>query len=194
MNILNWYRSKIKIIKTIVEILFEICLYVVVFMGHEIENFQITREYKVFAILMIVLGVWMYIMKKQQYKEMIFELIGKFSIPFIGALIIAKLTSKVDVSDILPVLYMIPIVFIYYLETKKKSYKLNGEIKGMTSYEFLKLKIGEYALIPEISTYIVVIVVVIFNGTNKEIIIAYLATMFLFNPLYVWSMCKILNR
>lgn len=163
-------------------------------MGHEIENFQITREYKVFAILMIVLGVWMYIMKKQQYKEMIFELIGKFSIPFIGALIIAKLTSKVDVSDILPVLYMIPIVFIYYLETKKKSYKVNGEIKEMTSYEFLKLKIGKYALIPEISTYIVVIVVGIFNGTNKEIIIAYLATMFLFNPLYVWSMRKILNR
>lgn len=88
MNILNWYRNKIEIIKTTVGFSFEICLYVVVFMGHKIQNFQVIRAYKIFAVLMMVLGLWPYIMKKQYYRDMFFELIGKFSIPFIGALII----------------------------------------------------------------------------------------------------------
>lgn len=194
MNILNWYRSKIERIKTMVEFSFEICLYVVVFMGHKTENFQVTRGYKIFAVLMIVLGLWLYIIKKQKYKDMFFELIGKFSIPFIGALIIGKLTSKIDVSDIVPVLYLIPIGVMYYLQTKKISYKVGGKIKQMSSYEYLKVKIGEYALIPEISMYITIIVVAIFNGTYKELVISFMATIFLFNPLYIFIVDKIINR
>lgn len=182
---IRFYRNNKKNEK-IIEILFEVCLYVVIFLGHKMDKVYITYEYRVFFALMIVFGLWLYNLRSNSMKDTIYDIIIKLLAPFLGALIIAKLTGKIDVMDILPALYVAPIAFIYYLEQKKKIYRINGKEVRITSSQFLKEKIGDYSIIPRVSMYIIILAWFIFNLPIKGFFIMSLFVYYIFNGLYIY--------
>lgn len=175
----------IKKLEKIMEFLFKISLYVVIFLGHKTNGMIFMYYYRLFYVLTLVFGILFYILKKQKIKDMIKDLVYEVSIPIIGSILIAKITNIVDLSDMYEALYTIPIIILGYLMKRKRIYRVEGKNLFISNYEFLKLKIGSYALIPTSTIYIVPIILALIGVDTEKFIIILVGIEFIFNPLYI---------
>ena len=125
---------------------------------------------------------------------MIKDLVYEVSIPIIGSILIAKITNIVDLSDMYEALYTIPIIILGYLMKRKRIYRVEGKNLFISNYEFLKLKIGSYALIPTSTIYIVPIILALIGVDTENFITILVGIEFIFNPLYIIVVDKLKNK
>lgn len=181
-KLIKLYETNLPFIEKIVEQIFELSLYIVIFLGHSVDVFEPTHAYKVFSMLMICFGVWLYRIRNVTIKELLVDLSFKLITPLLASIIVAYLTTKVDISNLYTFFYTIPVVIIYYLEQRKTGKPNYKE----SAYEYLYRFIGNMAIIPTAAPYVAILIAAILNVSILYSILIFLGISVIFNSFFVY--------
>lgn len=190
-KLLKIYDDKIEYVRLIVDSIFQLSMIIMIFSIGKDDVYIQTHFYKLFASIFMSFGLWSFALKKATTKKVIIELVAKFFIMLVAALIIAKSTGEVKISGLESIIFLGFIAIIYLVANRKSKWNNN---LYCSSKEYLEINFGRtVSIVPQIIQFFSIIVPGIFN-LDVKMFVASIVIGFISEQIFVTVVMKKSNR